>query len=45
MVYIIVWQAKRGYLRFKGSKTKGETLREKWQWELNKEELEYLNNS
>ena len=29
IVYIITWQAKRGYLRFRGFKTKKETLREK----------------
>ena len=30
MAYIIAWQAKRGYLRFRRSKIKGETPREKW---------------
>ncbi len=45
MVYIIAQQAKRGYLRFGKSKTKGETPKEKWQKELDKEELEYLSNS
>jgi len=29
IVYIIVWQAKRGYLKFGGSKTKEKILREK----------------
>ena len=29
MAYIIAWQAKRGYLRFRGSKTKEKTLKEK----------------
>ena len=31
MACITAWQAKRGYLRFGGSKTKEETLKEKWQ--------------
>ena len=31
IVYIIAQQAKRGYLRFRRSKTKGEIPREKWQ--------------
>ena len=31
IMYIIAWQAKRGYLRFGGSKTKEEIPREKWQ--------------
>ena len=30
MVYIIAWQAKRGYLRFRKDKTRDKTLREKW---------------
>ena len=29
IAYIIAWQAKRGYLRFGGSKTKDETPKEK----------------
>ena len=44
MVCIIAWQAKWGYLRFGRTKTKEETPREKWQWELDKEELEYLSD-
>ena len=28
---ITVWQAKRGYLRFRGPKTKEEIPKEKWQ--------------
>ncbi len=42
---ITAWQAKRGYPRFGKAKTKDKTPREKWQQELDKEELEYLNNS
>ena len=45
IAYITAQQAKRGYLRFKKAKTKEKTPREKWQQELDKEELEYLNNS
>ena len=45
IAYIMAWQAKKGYLRFRKAKTKDETLREKWQWELDKKELEYLSNS
>ena len=31
IVYITAWQAKRGYPRFRGSKTKEEIPKEKWQ--------------
>ena len=41
---ITAWQAKRGYLRFKKAKTRDEIPREKWQQELDEEELEYLSN-
>ena len=41
IVHITAWQAKRGYLRFRKSKTRGETPREKWQKELDEEELEH----
>ena len=44
IAHITAWQAKRGYLRFRGSKTKEEIPREKWQQELDKEELEYLSD-
>ena len=44
MACIMVWQAKRGYLRFRRAKTKEKTLREKWQQELDKEEPEYPSN-
>ena len=45
MVCITAQQAKRGYLRFRGSKTKEKIPREKWQQELDEEELEYLSDS
>jgi len=31
IAYITAWQAKRGYPRFRGSKTKEKTFKEKWQ--------------
>ena len=40
----MAWQAKRGYLRFGKSKIKEEIPREKWQRELDEEELEYLSD-
>ena len=45
MARITAWQAKRGYPRFGKAKTRDETLKEKWQQELNKKEPEYPSNS
>ena len=45
IAYIMAWQAKKGYLRFRKAKTRDKIPREKWQKELDKKELKYLNNS